>query len=426
MQLTLAEAVKLGLQTNLGIIAAGHSTAAASAQRIQALSALLPNISANTSESGMQVNLAAYGFSFNIPPGLGLTIPSVVGPFSFWQAQGTVNQSLYDPVARRNWKATRELERAATLSAKDARELVVLAVAGAYLQAVATSAHIDSQRAQVANAQAIYDQAQVRKTAGTNSKIDVMRTLVQLQTEKQRLTSFESDLRQQKLALAGAIGLPLDRELTLTEPLVPDAVPVPEAAAAIQQAFQLRSDLQATDAQVTAARKALDAARAERLPSVSLSGDYGVSGPNPASVHTVYTGTVSLNVPIWLGGRVKGDIAEAEATLHQRESELADQRRRIEQEVRGALMKLETAVGQIQVSESNRSYAAETLRESRERFQLGVANTVELVQAEQQATSAESDYVTSLLSLDLARLNLSRATGQAEVSLGDLLKGKRP
>ncbi len=424
--LTLADAVGRGLKTNLGIIAAGSSSAAASAQRIQALSALLPNISANTSESIMQTNLAAYGFSFNIPANLGFTIPSVVGPFSYWQAQGAVSQSVYDAVARRNWKVTKDMEQAATLSAKDARELVVLAVAGAYLQTVATAARIDSQRAQVADAQAIYDQAQVRKTAGTNARIDVTRTLVELQTQKQRLSSLESDYRQEKLALAGAIGLPLDRELILSEPLVPDRVPVPEATAAIEQAFGRRADLQASQAQVAAARHALDAARGERLPSVSLIGDYGVSGPNPASVHTVYTGTVNVNVPVWLGGRTKGDIREAEAALRQREAELADHRRRVEQEVRGALMKLETTVGQMQVAESNRSYAAETLREARDRFSLGVANTVEVVQAEQQAAAAESDYVSSLFSLDLARLNLSKATGQAEATLPDLLKGNRP
>jgi hypothetical protein len=57
---------------------------------------------------------------------------------------------------------------------------VVLAVAGTYLQTIATAARIESQRAQVANAQAIYNQAEVRKTAGTNARIDVMRTLVEL------------------------------------------------------------------------------------------------------------------------------------------------------------------------------------------------------------------------------------------------------
>ena len=221
--------------------------------------------------------------------------------------QGSLSESVYDPVARRNWRASQELERASTLSAKDARELVVIAVAGTYLQTVATAARIESQRAQVANAQAVYDQALIRKQAGTNARIDVMRTLVELQTQKQRLNSLESDFRTQKLALARAIGLPLDREITLTEPLAPDTIPIPEPAAAVQQALAQRSDLQAAEAQVRAAEHAVDAARAERLPSVSFNGDYGVLGPNPAQTHGVFTVTGSVNVPVWTGGRIKAD-----------------------------------------------------------------------------------------------------------------------
>ena len=77
-------------------------------------------------------------------------------------------------------------------------------------------------------------------------------------------------------------------------------------------------------------------------------------------------------------------------------------------------------------SPAQRRLAFQHVREARDRFSLGVANTVEVVQAEQQATAAESDYVSSLLSLDLARLNLSKAMGQAETSLPDLLRGRRP
>ena len=114
------------------------------------------------------------------------------------------------------------------VGASDARELVVLAVAGAYLQTVATAARVDSQRAQVDNAQAVYHQARIRKEAGTNARIDVTRTLVELQTQQQRLNSLAVRFAQAEARLsARVIGLPLDRELTLTEPLAPDTIPHP-------------------------------------------------------------------------------------------------------------------------------------------------------------------------------------------------------
>ncbi len=424
--LTLADALKLGLQANLGSVSAGNSVRASRAERMQALSTLLPNISANASETVTQVNLAAYGFQFKLPPGLNFSIPSVVGPFSYSQLQGSLSQSIYDPVQRRNWKASKESERASILSGKDARELVALAVGGTYLQTVAAAARVGSQRAQVDNAQAVYNQAVVRKTAGTNSKIDVMRSLVELQTQKQRLSSLEADLQKQKIALARVIGLPQDCELILSEPLAINDASIPSASGAIEQAHRRRADLQSAEAQVREAEQALSAAHGERLPSVSLNGDYGVLGPSPTTNHGVFAVTGSVNVPIWQGGRARGDIQQAETTLQQRQAELADQRARVEQEVRDALIEVQTASGQVRLAESNRGYANETLAESRDRFTAGVATTVEVVQAQEQVASAESDYISSLFSFDLARLSLARAIGEAEADLPNLLKENRP
>jgi len=415
--LTMADAVKRGLAANLGPIIASNAERASRAARIQALSSLLPTIAANASDTVTQVDLAAYGFHFNIPASVGFSIPSVVGPYNYSSLQGTLSQSIYDPVARRNWRASQETEKASQLNAKDARELVVLAVGGSYLETVATAARVDSQRAEVANAAAINRQAEVRKEAGTNARIDVTRSAVELQTEEQRLSTLEAELRKQKIALARLIGLPQDRELILADPLAIQAGSLPDTNAAIQQAFERRADLQALAAGVKAAQIALSAARAERLPSASLNGNYGVIGPNPEQTHGAFAVTGSVNVPIWQGGRVKGDILEAQATLDQRQAELGNERGKVEQDVRTALIELEAASGQVRLAESSRGLANDTLAQARDRFGAGVATTLEVVQAQQQVASADSDYISSLFSYQLAKLSLARATGEAEISL---------
>jgi outer membrane protein TolC len=170
----------------------------------------------------------------------------------------------------------------------------------------------------------------------------------------------------------------------------------------------------------------VSAARAERLPSASITADYGVLGATPVSNHGVYSVVGAVNVPVFQGGRVKADIEQAEATLHQRQAELADQRGRVEEEVRTALIELETAIGEVRLAENNRGFANETLREARDRFNAGVATTVEVVQAQEQVASAESDYISGLFAFDLARISLSRATGQAEADLPSLLSGVAP
>jgi outer membrane protein TolC len=424
--LTLPDAVKLGLAANLGVLTADDTARATRAERLNALSNLLPSLSINASETSTQVNLAAFGFKFNLPPGLGFAIPTVVGPFQYSQLLGNVSQSIWDPVARRNWHASQESERASRLSSRDAREIVILAVAGAYLQTIATDARVNSQRAQVENAQAVNRQAEVRKEAGTNARIDVTRTLVELQSQEQRLNALQSDLRKQKLSMARLIGIPLNRELVLSQPLAFNSPTVPDVPGALQQAFEKRWDLKAAESQVHAAEIVLSAAHAERLPSASLTADYGVLGPTPVSNHGVYSVVGAVNVPVYQGGRVKADIEQAEATLHQRQAELADQRGQVEQEVRTALIELETAIGEVRLAENNRGFANETLREARDRFNAGVSTTVEVVQAQEQVASAESDYISGLFAFDLARISLSRAIGQAETDLPGLLGGGQP
>jgi outer membrane protein TolC len=214
--------------------------------------------------------------------------------------------------------------------------------------------------------------------------------------------------------------------LILSDPLAFSPPPVPEAAGVVQQAFQKRWDLQAAESQVHAAEIVVSAARAERLPSASLNADYGVLGSSPISSHGVYSVVGSINVPVFQGGRTKADIEQAQATLHQRQAELADLRGRVEQEVRTTLIELETAIGEVRLAESNRGFANETLREARDRFNAGVTTTVEVVQAQEQVASAESDYFNALFAFDLARISLSRAMGQAETDLPNLLAGVKP
>jgi outer membrane protein TolC len=423
VKLSLSEAVKRGLEVNLGTITAGASSQTARAQRAQALSQLLPQISANVGATETQVNLAAYGLN---AAGSGLGgFPTVVGPFHYVQGEGAVNWSALNFTEVRNYQSSKELERAAGFDLRNARDLVVLAVGGTYLQVIADIARVDSQQRQVEYAQAVFDQSSTQLTAGTNTRIDVSRSRVQLQTEQERLISVEADLKQHRIALARLIGIPLDRELVLTEPFEFQAVQPVDVPAALQDAFAHRSDLRSAEAQVKAAERTLAAARAERYPSVTAGGNYGAIGPSPDNAHGVFTATASVNIPIYTGGRTRADIDQARTALQQRESEYEDERGQVEQDVRNALIQLQTAIGQAQLAESNRKYALETLNQSRDRFEAGVTNTVEVVQAQQQESSAESDYVSSLYAFNLARLTLARATGEAEANFGSLFTGAR-
>jgi outer membrane protein TolC len=210
---------------------------------------------------------------------------------------------------------------------------------------------------------------------------------------------------------------------------ISDDIPLPttpsiEFDAALKQAFEQRPDLKAAQMQVRASELARSAARAELLPSVSVSADYGEIGLNPAQAFATYTVNGSVRIPIWQGGRAKGDMEEANAALAQRRAELEDLKSLVESEVRKAYLDLTASASQVEVAQKNVQVSKETLDLTKQRFEAGVTDSVEVVQSEQTVASAELDYINSEFGLNLAKLSLARAMGGAAENLSQFLKAQ--
>ena len=142
-------------------------------------------------------------------------VPTIVGPFNYFDLRGYLTQSVADVQAIRTYQSSREAQKAAEFSAADAREIVVYVVTAGYLQVLAESARVDSAKVQVDSAQAIFQQASDRFTAGLSAKIDMTRSQVELQTQQQRLTAEQADYDKQKIALARLIGLSSAQDVDL-------------------------------------------------------------------------------------------------------------------------------------------------------------------------------------------------------------------
>jgi outer membrane protein TolC len=127
--------------------------------------------------------------------------------------RGSLQQTLMDFTAQHNYRSARQSADAANLDARQAREEVVLAVTGTYLQLMATTALIEAQRVEVQYAEASYKQARAQADAGTKAPIEANRSLVELQTQQQRLRSQSGDLQKQKNGLARLLGLPLGLDI---------------------------------------------------------------------------------------------------------------------------------------------------------------------------------------------------------------------
>src|ERR1022692_2791534 len=369
-----------------------------------------------------QVDLAASGLHFKLPPSLGLSIPSVVGPFNYFDLRATLTQTVADMTAWNNYRSAKENLRANQLSGKDARDLVVLAVGGAYLQVIAAAARVNSPRAQLETANALYQQTSQQRNVGLVAQIDVNRSRIQMLTEQQRLASLQNDLGKQKINLARMTGLPPNDRYDLIDDVPFAAAPAITLEDALKQAVSQRSDLQAAEAQVRAAERSRSAARAERLPALSLTADYGAIGMNPSNAHGTFAVVGSLKFPIWQGGRIEGDIEQASAALAQRQAELEDLRGQVEADVRKVYLDLEAARSQVQVATENLQVTKENLKLTRQRYDAGVTDNVEVVQSQESVAGAELDYINSVFAHNVAKLSLARAVGQAGDNFAQFLQ----
>jgi outer membrane protein TolC len=335
-----------------------------------------------------------------------------------------LSQNVFDLTAINNFRAASDVAKANRYSAQDARELIVLAVGGAYLQTIAAKAKMRSEESQLESANAVFDQSKQQLGQGLIAKVDADKNEVQALTHQQRLLSLQNDLAKQKINLARMIGLPPNDQYDLTDdvPFAPtDQITI---EAALAQAFQQRADLKAADAQVHAAERSHAAARAERYPSLGVTSDYGGIGVTPSQLQTTYTATASLKIPIWQGGRAEGDIQQADAALSQRRAEFEDLKGQIESDVRSAYLDLQASASQVEVSQRNVQVTKEALDLTHQKVEVGVIDNVQYVQAQELVTNAEFDYINGVFAYNIAKLNLARAMGRAVDGLPEMFKAQ--
>ncbi len=415
--LTLEETLARGLKYNFGITQGNLDTRFERADRLRALSQLLPTLNIRPSVTEQQVNLASFGFSGF--PG----IPSVVGPFSVYDARAYLAAPVLNFNALRNYRAGAESINAAQLSYQDVRDQVTLIVTGLYLQAIAGSARIDTARAQVDTSQTLFKRATDRKSAGTAPAIDVVRSQVELQAQQQRLIAAEGDFEKQKVSLARAIGLPLGQQFRLADTIPYTPLPASiDLAQVLADAYRARSDYQAAQARVKAAELRKQAALAERLPTAGVDANYGVIGPQINRTHGTFTVQGFVNIPVFQGRRVEAEVLEADTELQRQRAQLENLRGRIDSEVRLAFIDLRTSGRQVEAARSNVDLARQQIEQSQDRFAAGVTNNLEVVQAQEAVAAANESFISSLYAFNVAKAEIARAHGVAEKAITEYLK----
>lgn len=428
LEIDFRDAIDRGLRNNLGLLIASDQNEAARGEKWKELSELLPNLSVHIIETVQTQALAASGFNKLLPmlapPGTNLSaFPRVIPAFNFFDARASLSQSIFNYKNLERERSASEGLKAAQFSYKDAREVVVLAVGNSYLQAIAAAARVETSEAQVKSAQALFNKASDQLKAGLTPAIDALRSQVELQSRQQQLIAARNDLAKTRLSVARIIGLPPGQEFVLTEKAPYQSLTPLPIETYLQRAYMSRPDYQAAMAQVRSAELSRRAATAGHYPTVDVDANLGDIGVNPSQSNGTWQVTGGINIPIFAGNRVHADVLQADAQLRQARSQLGDLRGRIDYEVRTALLDLQAAADQVEVARSSVDLAQQTLTQSQDRFSAGVADNLEVVQAQEAVASANESYIQSLYFHNLSKVELAYAIGDAEHGVKEYLKG---
>lgn len=422
IDLSLQGAVVRGLRFNLGLVESTQASADVKADRLRALSALLPQLSAHARQAFEDISFKEIGIK--LPPIPGFALPPTSGGFGYQDLRVSLTQNLYNPQLRGQYQAQKNLEQAYILNIKDSRDVVVLAVGIAYLRVIASAARVETAKAQLASASELDRQTADRVRSEVSPEIDSLRAQVERQSGEQRLVIAVNQFEKDKLTLGRIIGLPIDQKFALTDSLAYHALVGTSCEAATQDAIQNRADLRSAEAGVRAAESALRAEKAQRLPVVSVSANYGGGGANVGKFSQVYSVSGSVSVPIYTGGRIHADIEQAREDLAGKQAEYADLKGRVAYDVRIAWLDIGASDSSVKVAEHNKTLAERALAQSQDRYANGVTNYLEVVQTQEAVAAAEDNYIESLYSLNLAMISFARAMGGAEARLNQLLGGK--
>jgi outer membrane protein TolC len=417
LQLTLDDAIQRGLKHNLGLILTSTNQQSAGGQRLQELQGLLPTVDGTFKDAVAETNLQAEGLRI---PGF----PAIIGPYGYQDVRGTLTWSLLNITSLRNYLAAKHNFAGTQLSVQDARDMVVLTVGNAYLTCVADAALIASDEQQVATSKVSLDQAVANHQAGTSPLLDELRARVDYQTQQQTLISAQNQFEKDKIALARAIGLPLEQKFALADQAPFAALDQLDLKALIDQAEGTRSDLKALGEQVQSAAESKSAATAERYPTIDFEGDYGAIGVNMLHSHGTGDAMGTLTVPLFEEGKLRGDSRIAQSALDQKKAQLSDLQGQISADVRDAILDIQSAQERVTVAESNVKLAAEALSEAQQRFANGVSDNLAVSQAQQSVAQANNQYVSSLYEHNVAKLSLARALGLADRNYKQYVGGK--
>ena len=410
LRLTLDQAVGLALKQNptaqIAILQAAQSVQDKNIARAD----LLPQVNAKISDEAQKVNLLAEFGGRSPFPGF----PKTLGPYQVFSAGPTVGATIFDLTLWRRYQATQSTVGASKATSLSTREQVILLVVSQYIGTLRAVANVEASQSRVDLAQALYDQAADLQKEGVGTGIDTLRANVELQNEKQRLLEAENDRETSLFGLSKLLNLDPRQRIELGDSLSFFDTPQPEVEPSMEAALAERQEWKSLQSQIKSARFQKSASQDLRLPSLRFDGNFDYVGTSGNTTLPTYTYEASVNLPLFTGGRIRAEVVRADLEIRKLEQQQADLRNQIALDVKTALLNLSSARSEVQVANLGVQLSREEVDQARDRFKAGVANNIEVIQAQDSLSRANDNQIAALYRFNQARADLARSVGQME------------
>jgi len=410
LRLTLDQAVALALKQNPTAQIAILQAAQSEQDKNIARADLLPQVNAKISDEAQKVNLLAEFGGRSPFPGF----PKTIGPYQVFSAGPTVGATIFDLTLWRRYQAAQSTVGASKATSLSTREQVILLVVSQYIGTLRAMANVEASQSRVDLAQALYDQAADLQKEGVGTGIDTLRANVELQNEKQRLIEAQNDRETSLFGLSKLLNLDPRQRIELGDSLSFFDTPQPEVEPSIEAALAERQEWKSLESQIKSAEFQKKASQDSRLPSVRFDGDFAYVGTSGNTTLPTYTYEASVDLPLFTGGRIHAEVVRADLQIRALEQQKEDLRNQIALDVKTALLNLSSARSEVQVANLGVQLSREEVDQARDRFKAGVANNIEVIQAQDSLSRANDNQIAALYRFNQARADLARSVGQME------------
>jgi multidrug efflux system outer membrane protein len=346
--------------------------------------------------------------------------PSVTG--DFYEANGLASWEidLWGRV-RRSSEAGKASYYARTEEQRGAELSLAAAVAIGYFGMLQFDQQLSVAERTLASRQATAELSRARYREGQVSKLDVLQFESQVQDAQVQLAAIARFRSAQENALSTLIGLPpgtLPRGTPLAQQVanfnVPEGLPA--------DLLSRRPDVRAAEEDLHAATARVGVAWGNRLPTIMLTGQYGYVSDNLNEVFQSQNNQnalfVGIQVPLFTGGRLEGELNVARAQVEQAQANYQQVVLRALQDVEDALVAVRTTRDQVAAQAAQVATLTETLTLVQHRYENGLASYLEVLDAQRALFAAELGLA-QVQALELASgVQLYKALGGPWSELG--------